>query len=116
MLYRRHVGAARRAVSREVALPEHSSVLLARQLGRASPSAGDQAEQKELAGRIQAAVAQLADADREVLFLRTFEGLSFEEIGCLLKIQPAAARKRHGRALLRLAHLLAPGGQTEASE
>src|SRR3712207_8250455 len=41
-------------------------------------------------------------ADREVLLMRSYEGLSYQEIGCLLDIDVAAARKRHGRALLRL--------------
>jgi len=114
MLYRRHVGAARRDAGREVALPDHSSLLLAQQLAAPGASPGVEAEQRELAQRVREAVDRLPDADREVLLLRTFEGLSFEEVGCLLQIQPAAVRKRHGRALLRLAQLLAPGGPAEA--
>jgi RNA polymerase sigma-70 factor (subfamily 1) len=113
-LCRRHLGAARRAVGREVALPESSSLLLAQQLAARGATPGGQAEQKELAERVRQAVAALPDADREVLLLRTFEGLPFEEVACVLHVQPAAARKRHGRALLRLTQLLAPGGQAEA--
>jgi RNA polymerase sigma-70 factor (ECF subfamily) len=108
MLYRRHIGAARRGVGREVALPERSSLLLARQLAAGAPLPAEQVEKKELADRVRLAVSRLPDADQEVLVLRTFEGLSFEEISCLLNIQQATARKRHGRALLRLAQLLAP--------
>jgi hypothetical protein len=47
-------------------------------------------------------VGQLADADREILLLRHAEELPFDEISCLLDITPATARKRFGRALIRL--------------
>jgi DNA-directed RNA polymerase specialized sigma24 family protein len=42
--------------------------------------------------------------------MQTFEGLSFEEVAYMLKIAAAAARKRHGRALVRLGRILAGGG------
>ena len=60
------------------------------------------------------ALAQLAEADREILFMRDFEGLSYEEFGWALAIDPAAARKRYGRALLRLQKLLADSGLLES--
>jgi RNA polymerase sigma-70 factor (ECF subfamily) len=113
MLRRRHLGAGRRAAGREVALPERSSLALAAQLHAAGPTPSQDVEQKELARRVRHAVAELPDADREVLLLRTFEGLSFDEVAYLLAIEPAAARKRHGRALLRLHRLLTDGGLTE---
>ena len=52
--------------------------------------------------------------DPEVLLMRTFEKLSYEEIGYVLGIDRAAARKRHGRALLRLDKILREGGMTES--
>jgi RNA polymerase sigma-70 factor (ECF subfamily) len=63
---------------------------------------------------VQQAVALLPQLDREILLMRTFEGLSFEEVGYVLEIEPAAARKRHGRALLRLHKLLTDTGLTES--
>jgi DNA-directed RNA polymerase specialized sigma24 family protein len=45
--------------------------------------------------------------------LRHADGLPFEEIGTLLGIDPAAARKRFGRALIRLQKLLAAAGLLE---
>jgi DNA-directed RNA polymerase specialized sigma24 family protein len=45
--------------------------------------------------------------DREILLMWTFEGLSCKEVACLLGIEPAAARRRHGRALLRFHKILA---------
>jgi RNA polymerase sigma-70 factor, ECF subfamily len=71
-------------------------------------------DQRELARRVRHAVARLPDADREVLPMRTFEGLSFEELGYLLEIDSATARKRHGRALLRLHRIRADAGLTES--
>jgi RNA polymerase sigma-70 factor (ECF subfamily) len=111
---RRHVKAARRAVDREVALPVRSSLLLAQQLIAPGSTPSQKLDHQELARRVRRAVAQLQDADREVLLMRTFEGLSFEEVGYLLEIDPAAARKRHGRALLRLHKILTEGGLTES--
>jgi RNA polymerase sigma-70 factor (ECF subfamily) len=114
MLRRRHLKAARRAAGQEVALPEGSSLLLAGQLLAAGSTPSQKLGRQELAGRVRQAVARLPDADREVLLMRTFEGLSFEEVGYLLAIDPAAARKRHGRALLRLHKILSEGGLTES--
>jgi RNA polymerase sigma-70 factor (ECF subfamily) len=114
MLRRRHVKAARRTVQQEVALPEQSSLALAQQLFAAGSSPSERLSQQELARRVHLAVGQLPDVDREVLLMRTFEGLSFEEVGFVLEIEAAAARKRHGRALLRLSRILTEGGLTES--
>jgi DNA-directed RNA polymerase specialized sigma24 family protein len=46
--------------------------------------------------------------------MRTYERLSYEEIAGLLEIEPAAARKRHGRALVRLHRVLSAAGVTES--
>ena len=102
MLRRRHRGAARRAVGREVGLPDRSSLALAQQLLAPHSSPSRQADRQEQARRVQEALARLAEADREVLLMRHYEDLPYEDIGCILGIEPAAARQRHGRALLRL--------------
>jgi RNA polymerase sigma-70 factor (ECF subfamily) len=114
MTYRLHVKAARRSVGQEVALPERSSLMLAQQCLAPGSSPSQQLDQRELDRRVRQAVAQLPEADREVLLMRTFEGLSFEEVGYLQGINAAAARKRHGRALLRLHQILSEGGLTES--
>jgi RNA polymerase sigma-70 factor (ECF subfamily) len=111
---RHHLGAARRAISREVPLPEKSSVVLARQLAAVAPAAGQALDHHELARRLHLAVAQLPAADREVVMMRHFEGLSNREVACLLGLDPAAASKRHGRAMLRLHRILFEGGLTES--
>jgi RNA polymerase sigma-70 factor (ECF subfamily) len=109
---RHHLRTACRAAGREVPLPEGSSLQLARLLaGGSTPS--QHLDRRELARRLRLAVAQLAAADREVVLLRDFEGLSNREVSLLLGIDPAAASQRHGRALLRLHKLLFEGGLTE---
>ncbi len=103
----------RRSVHREEVLPPATSSLLARSLlaKGASPSARMIArEEAEQVGR---AVAQLAETDREILLMRHVEQSSYEEIACLLDIEPAAARKRYGRAMIRLQKLLSDLGLLE---
>lgn len=112
-LRRDHLLHQRRSVRREVAMPDHSSLLLARPLLANQPTPSQEAEARELAERIASAVAQLGDADREILLLRHAEDLPFEEIAYLLDLTAAAARKRFGRALIRLQNLLRDEGLLE---
>jgi RNA polymerase sigma-70 factor (ECF subfamily) len=106
---RRHHGAARRSVRREVTMPDQSSLLLARQLLAQEPGPVQQACQEELAGQVREALAALPEIDREVLLMRHVEELPYETIGHVLGLEPATARKRYGRALLRLRKALFPG-------
>ena len=108
MAYRRHVDAERRSVEREVSLPAHSSVALARQLIKGSP--GKELERRELAARVRKAVDSLPDADREILLMRNFEELTNQEAAEVLKIDSVAASKRYGRALVRLRNNLVQHG------
>jgi RNA polymerase sigma-70 factor (ECF subfamily) len=112
MARRFHLGAARRAAGREAALPEESSLQLARRLLAPGPTPSQQAAGRERARRVREAVAGLPEADREVLVLRNLEELSNAEVAELLGIDPAAASRRYGRALLRLREVLAPHGLT----
>ena len=107
--HRRH----RRSVDREVRWPARSSLLLAKPFLMRSGCPSQQLETRELAERAAAVVARLPEADREILLLRQAEGMSFEEIACLLDIEPAAARKRFGRALIRLQKALADANLLE---
>jgi RNA polymerase sigma-70 factor (ECF subfamily) len=112
-LHRHHVKRTRRSVKREVALPERSSLLLARPLLRRGSTPSQRLEAQELAERVARVVAGLSEADREILLLRHAEGTPFDEIACLLDIAPAAARKRFGRALIRLQQGLSDQGLLE---
>ena len=114
MMRRRHLNATCRAVRNECPLPEQSSLVLAQQLLADQESPSAQVGKEELAQRVRTALGNLPEIDREILLMRTFESLSYDEIACILEIEPAAARKRHGRALLRLHRLLAADGITES--
>jgi RNA polymerase sigma-70 factor (ECF subfamily) len=107
---RRDQRAARRDVAREAPAPDESSVALARSLVSSGPTPSEAAQANELAGRVAAVVAGLPEADREILLLRQVDNLPYEEIGPLLDIDPAAARQRYGRALLRLQKVLREQG------
>jgi RNA polymerase sigma-70 factor (ECF subfamily) len=111
---RHHLGTARRSVHREVPLPDHSSLALARQLLAGGSTPSQRLARRELAGTVQQAVAQLPHTDREVVMLRHFEGLSNQEVATLLGIDPGTASKRHGRAVLRLHRILFADGLTES--
>jgi RNA polymerase sigma-70 factor (subfamily 1) len=109
-LRRDHRQRARRSVDREVPFPDRSSLLLARPLVQGGPSPSQQVEAREFAERISRAVSELAEPDREILLMRHAEELSYDEIACLLDVESAAARKRYGRALIRLQKALADHG------
>jgi RNA polymerase sigma-70 factor (ECF subfamily) len=113
MLHRHHIGAARRAVGRDVPLPDKSSVQLARQLLAAGSTPSEQLVQCEFVRRVRQAVHQLPDGDREVLVLRNLEGLSNREAAQVLGMDPATASRRYGRAVLRLRALLLQSGLGE---
>jgi RNA polymerase sigma-70 factor (ECF subfamily) len=113
---RRHAAAARRDIGREQPLPNsdsssrgHDSPVVA-----AGSTPSQQAVACELASRLHSVLERLPEPDRTILGMRAFEGLSYEEAGSQLEIDPAAARKRYGRALLRLRALLLADGLTES--
>jgi RNA polymerase sigma-70 factor, ECF subfamily len=107
---RHHLGRAKRSVRRERPLPDRSSLLVARPLLSRGPSPSQTAAANEFGARVSRAVAGLPDEDREVLLMRHADGLPFPEAAVLLGITPAAARKRFGRALIRLQAALAAEG------
>jgi RNA polymerase sigma-70 factor (ECF subfamily) len=114
MLRRRHLGAARRTVKRDVPLPDEVAQLV-RPLIDPRPGAGEQLARRELDRRVRQALARLGEADREALLLRNIEGLSNQETAQVLGIEPAAASQRYGRAILRLRNLLTAEGPLELS-
>jgi len=114
MACRRHIRADRRSVYREVPLPEQSSVALAEQLTEQSPAPSQQIARAEQIRHVRVALGQLGDEDREILLMRHFEQLSYKEIGYILHVESAAARKRYGRALIRLGNIMRDMGFTES--
>ncbi len=64
------------------------------------------ADRTESVDRLQACLAQLPEADRILLRMIDYDGLSYGETAAKLKISISAAHKRHGRALVRLRGLM----------
>lgn len=116
--FRRRAKAARRDVGRDRPLELSSSSSrgpVGREAIRARASTPSQhAAACESAGKLRKALSRLCEPDRAILELRAIEGLSYDEAGARLTIEPATARKRYGRALLRLRVLLLADGLTES--
>ncbi len=111
-LHRRHLGAKMRDAGQEVslyrgALPQASSVSLAAQLLGRLTSASRAAIRAETQLRVQAALNEMDEIDREVLTLRHFEMLTNDETAEILGLSKSAASNRYVRALKRLKGILA---------
>jgi RNA polymerase sigma-70 factor (ECF subfamily) len=113
MARRQHVKAAQRAVGRERPLPDRSSLLFARRIIARGSTPSQRLGRRELARRLHRLLAEMPETDREILVMRNLEERSYQEIACILGVEAAAARQRHGRALIRLHALLAADGLME---
>jgi RNA polymerase sigma-70 factor, ECF subfamily len=104
-VHRQHLGAKARDADREVPLAiacaygTNSERIAARFVDLTSPS--EKLERAEIIAIVRQALDRLDPIDREVLALRHFEELDNREVAALLGILPAAASKRHVRALER---------------
>jgi RNA polymerase sigma-70 factor (ECF subfamily) len=115
--FRRHAQAARRDIGRERPLPvddDSSSPGPFRSIAADGLTASQQIAARDLASRLHAVLDRLPEPDRAIVGMRALEGLSYEDAGIRLEIDPATARKRYGRALLRLRALLLADGLTES--
>src|SRR5262249_17352531 len=116
-LHQRHIQAQKRSTTREqrldVVLPDESALALANRLLAPGSSPSRQAMPEELRHRVQGALAQLAERDREVLVMRYLEQLSTREIAVVLGIAEGAVKTRHLRALQRLRGLLSNDSDDE---
>ena len=109
--HRRHRVAARRSIDRERSLTvskgsEQSTLDLVAQLCDRQLTPAAEATWHELERRFQAAVEQLDEQDREVVWMRHFEQLSNSEAAQALDLSPQAASMRYLRAMRRLRELL----------
>jgi RNA polymerase sigma-70 factor, ECF subfamily len=99
-LRRRHILAEKRSVRREYTLSNRSSMAIARSLMYRPPS--EQTHRQEAGRQVREAIASMSVIDREVLLLRHVEELSNAESAEVMKVDPATASQRYGRALRRL--------------
>lgn len=114
--HRRHRLAQRRSVDREqpIARPawaDESSVSLVAQLIDTERTPTSEAIRLELQRKLNAAIDQLSDDDREIILMRHHEVLSNQEVAHALQLTEAAASMRYLRALRRLRTVLVPDGQ-----
>jgi RNA polymerase sigma-70 factor (ECF subfamily) len=107
MARRRHLGAQRRGVGREVGLPDRSSQQLIDQLPVTHTTASQSVSRREIARLLRQLIAEMDEPDREILLMRYIEGLNNVEIAFVLKMEANTVSKRHGRALRRLRQMLA---------
>jgi RNA polymerase sigma-70 factor, ECF subfamily len=104
-VHRQHLGAKARDADREVPLAfacaygTNSEKIAAIFVDLTSPS--EKLERAEIIAIVRQALDRLDPIDREVLALRHLEELDNREVAALLGILPAAASKRHVRALER---------------
>jgi RNA polymerase sigma-70 factor (ECF subfamily) len=103
-VYRQHVRAGRRSVTREEPppLPGESMVALAERILDRNGGASTGFRRAERRARLRAAMDQLAERDRDVLVLRHLEQLSTREAAAVLRISEGAVKVRLLRALQRL--------------
>jgi RNA polymerase sigma-70 factor (ECF subfamily) len=111
-MHRRHIQAQRRSVTREEAqslpLTDESTLELADRLLATGATPLGELLRDELRRRVQKALAQLPDRDREVLVLRHLEQLSTRDVAAVMNSTEGAVKTRHLRALRRFRDLLAP--------
>jgi RNA polymerase sigma-70 factor (ECF subfamily) len=109
--HRRHRASVKRSVDREqpLAAPhgqDRSSIELAGQLSDQELTPAAAATQRELARAVEKAIAQLNEADCEIIVMRHYEQLSNQEIAQALNLSEPAASMRYLRAVRRLRELL----------
>jgi RNA polymerase sigma-70 factor (ECF subfamily) len=102
--WRRH-HRGQRDVKREMPLPEASSIRMG--LGLISPGTSPSAAvlRRELEQQMKDALSLLKEADRQILWMRHYDDLSFGEAALVLVITENAATVRYVRALRRLRKL-----------
>ena len=110
-VHRFHRGAQRRSMDREhaqqaPAWADGSSIQLIAQLIDPEKTPGSAALQHELEQRLQSAVGELDEGDREIILLRHHEQMSNQDVAAMFNLSEAAASMRYLRALRRLRKVL----------
>ena len=111
--HRRHRQAQRRSIDREQAIQrpawaDQSSVQLVAQLVDGEKTPASAAIHQELQRRLNDALAELNDDDRDIILMRHHEQLSNQDVAASLGLTEAAASMRYLRALRKLRAELVP--------
>jgi RNA polymerase sigma-70 factor (ECF subfamily) len=92
----------RRNLEQDEIFPEDSSAQLVAGLIDSGTSPSAATAREELRQRMATALALLKEADREILWMRNYDRLSYPEVAAVLDITEGAATVRYFRALQRL--------------
>jgi RNA polymerase sigma-70 factor (ECF subfamily) len=116
--HRRHRGSNKRSVDRErppldVKRLDASTRDLMAQLSDQELTPAAAAVMQELQARFQMAIERMEEADREIILMRHFEGLSNQDVAQALELTEAAASMRYLRAIRRLRKWLDDSGMGE---
>jgi RNA polymerase sigma-70 factor, ECF subfamily len=101
----RHETRDRRDLDREMPWPERSSVQLGLNLIGTGTTPSRAAARQELQQSMQQTLEMLGPLDREILWMRHYDQLSFKEAAAALGIKESTANVRYVRALKRLKDL-----------
>src|SRR5437868_5787754 len=91
--------------NRELPWPEQSSMQLVMGLFGSGSSPSEHMARADLRQQVVETLELLKDKDREILWMRHHDDLSFHEVAALLNVAENAARVRYVRALERLREL-----------
>ncbi|MGI9518803.1 MAG: sigma-70 family RNA polymerase sigma factor [Pirellulaceae bacterium] len=105
--HRKHIQAGKRDARREVSLnqvPDSNSSGggLAAQLEQSETSVGGKVLKIEAQEILQVILQSMEEVDREIILMRTFEGLTNAEAAQALGLSPNGASSRYSRAMARL--------------
>jgi RNA polymerase sigma-70 factor (ECF subfamily) len=106
-LHREHLGTEKRAAGREVSIDcggasESNPAVMATQLSGRLTTASHAVARAECGRLVRDAIESLDPDDREIISLRSFEGLTNKEAALVLGLSKAAASNRYVRAMARL--------------
>ena len=102
--WRKHSG-PNRDLRREMPIPDESSMALFGGLIEDGTRPSQHLEREELRAQVRQVVNMLDTNDREILWMRHLDGLSFQEIADVAGITANAANVRHFRAVERFMKL-----------
>ena len=109
--HRRHLQTVKRDVRQEVtidrrSMPQAASQSIAAGLMGRFTSASAQAIRSEMQGKLQDAINELDEVDREIIVMRNFEEMSNADAALALGLSQNGASNRYIRALKRLRSVL----------
>jgi RNA polymerase sigma-70 factor (ECF subfamily) len=103
---RQHWNRECRNLNKEMPWPDRSSEQIAMGLVDSVTSPSEALTRGEKQERVRQALDRLPPKDREIVWMRHFDDLSYQEVAAVLDISVDAAMQRYRRALQRLEDLL----------